>query len=151
MNPETDKPKPQDETIMEQVLTDKPPSLHPQDSVHKAGERMREMHTSEWPVAEEKKLLGMVDQPHPDRAVARYGHDPKATTVRQNMSREVAFCYEDQTCAEALAAMEARHLRYLPVVDRNQRITGIVSREELLAKCSGDAKAKSDPAKAAGA
>jgi predicted transcriptional regulator len=132
-------PKPLGETRVEEILSDKPPTLHPQDTVQKAGERMREAHAEQWPVTEEKKIVGVVEQPHPDRAVARYGHDPNQTLVAQNMSRDVAYCYEDQTCAEALAAMDARHFQYLPVVDRNLRITGIISREELLAKCVTEA------------
>jgi CBS domain-containing protein len=140
MNPKPEKPKPWDETKVEEVLTEKPPTLRPEDTLQKAGDRMREAHADHWPVAAEKKLLGMVDQPHPDRAVARYGHDPKQTLVGQNMSRDVVYCYEDQSCAEALAAMDAKNLRYLPVVDRQERITGIVSREELLANCGEKAK-----------
>lgn len=135
MNSKPERNKPLDETKVEEVLTNKPPTLRPEDTVQKAGERMREAQAEQWPVATEKKLVGMVEQAHPDRAAARYGHDPKQTLVGQNMSRDVAYCYEDQSCAEALAAMDAKKLHFLPVVDRQERITGIVSREELGAKC----------------
>jgi len=127
--------KPLQETKVEDVLTEKPPTVHPHDTVHTAGERMREAQASEWPVAEDKKLLGMVDHPDPDRAVARFGHDPKATLVSQTMSRDVAFCYEDQSCAEALAVMDKRQVQFLPVLNRDQRITGIISRQDLLTHC----------------
>ncbi len=128
--------KPLADTKVEEVLSEKPPSLHPDDSVKQAGDRMREMHAGQWPVVKEEKLVGRVDGPNLDQNVARYGHDPKSTLVAQNMSREVAYCYEDQSCEEALAMMNERQLEFLPVVDRSERITGIVSREELLAKCS---------------
>jgi len=135
MKTDKDKSKTLSETKVEDVLTEKPPSIHPQDSVQTAGDRMREMKTEDWPVAEEKKLLGMMDQADPDRAVARFGHDPKETLVGQTMSRDVAYCYEDQSCAEALAVMDARHVQFLPVLSRDERIAGIVSRSELLGKC----------------
>ncbi len=129
------KPKTLEKTKVEEVVSEKPPMLHPNDTVREAGKRMREAQANEWPVAENKKLLGMMEQPDPDRIAAGYGHDPKETLVGKNMSTDVAYCYEDQSCAEALAVMEARHIQFLPVVDRDHRIAGIVSREELLAKC----------------
>lgn len=136
MKTEPTKQKSLGETRVDEVLSNKPPALHPSDSVELAGERMREMNADEWPVGEEKKLLGVMDKANPDRTAARYGHDPKQTSVGKTMSRDVAFCYEDQNCAEALAIMDERHVQYLPVVDRDQRIAGIVCREELLARCT---------------
>lgn len=129
------------ETKVEEVLSEKPSTLHPSDSVEKAGALMREMEAGEWPVAEEKKLLGTVDKANPDREAARYGHDPKKTRVASTMSRNVAYCYEDQTCEEVLRIMDERQLQYLPVVNRNERITGIVSRKELLLQGSEEQRA----------
>jgi len=134
MKTDQDKSKPLSKTKVEDVLTEKPPSMHPEDTVQTAGDRMREMHAEEWPVADEQKLLGMMDHPDPDRAVARFGHDPKDTKVGQTMCRDVAYCYEDQSCAEALEVMDARQVHFLPVLNRDQRITGIVSRAELSGK-----------------
>lgn len=127
--------KPLQETKVEDVLTEKPPTVHPQDTVQTAGDRMREAKATDWPVADGQKLLGTVDHPDPDRAVARFGHDPKATLVSQTMSRDIAFCYEDQSCAEALATMDERQVQFLPVLHRDQRIAGIISREDLLTRC----------------
>lgn len=125
------------ETKVEEVLSEKPPSLQPQDTVHEAGERMRSVDADKWPVAQEQKLVGLVDERHPDRAAARFGHDPKSTLVGESMVRDVAYCYEDQSCAEALAIMEARGLKFLPVVDRQKHIAGIICRDELLAPAAG--------------
>ncbi len=136
MKTEEKKLKPRNETKVEEVLSEKPPTLHPNDNMQQAGDRMREMQADDWPVAQEKKLLGVVDHANPDHEVARYGHDPKHMLVGHNMSREVSYCFEDQSCEEALAVMNDRHVQFLPVVDRDQRITGIVSREELLARCT---------------
>jgi CBS domain-containing protein len=134
MKTDKEKSKTLSETKVETVLTEKPPSINPQDSLQTAGDRMREMKTEDWPVAEEKKLLGMMDQPDPDRTAARFGHDPKEILVGQTMSRDVAYCYEDQSCAEALELMDARRVQFLPVLNRDERIAGIVSRAELVAK-----------------
>jgi predicted transcriptional regulator len=124
------------ETKVEEVLSEKPSMLQSQDSVEHAGEHMRSIPASNWPVVDEKKLVGVVNEPEPDRKAARFGHDPKITTVGEQMSRDVAYCYEDQSCEEALAIMDSRSLEYLPVIDRRERITGILRRDELIARCT---------------
>jgi CBS-domain-containing membrane protein len=43
----------------------------------------------------------------------------------------VAYCYEDEDCARARQLMDELDLNYLPVVDRDMRIVGIFSREEV--------------------
>ncbi len=123
------------DTRVDEVLSEKPPTLHPDDNMQQAGDRMREMATDDWPVAKEEELMGVMDAGNPDRTVARYGHDPKSTLVGDNMSHDLVYCYDDQNCAEALAIMDARHFQYLPVVNREHRIVGIVSREELIVRC----------------
>jgi CBS-domain-containing membrane protein len=47
------------------------------------------------------------------------------------MSRELVFCFVDEDCDQARRVMEEHHLSYLPVVDREMRIVGIFSREEI--------------------
>lgn len=127
--------KPLQDTKVEDVLTEKQPAVHPDDTLHTAGERMREAQASDWPVADGQKLMGTMDHPDPDRSAARFGHDPKATLVSQTMSRDIAFCYEDQSCAEALATMDEHQVQFLPVLHRDQRIAGIISRQDLLTRC----------------
>jgi predicted transcriptional regulator len=137
MKPESTDSKALAATKLEDALTAKPPTLHPDDSVQQAGERMRSVEAGQWPVTERRKLVGVVPEPHPDVAAGRFGHDPRGIHVGESMSRDVAYCYEDQSCAEALAIMEARDVNYLPVVDRQQRIVGIIGRDELLARREG--------------
>lgn len=89
---------------------------------------MRAHHADEWPVTEDLKLVGMVDEQDPDRQAAGHGHDPKTSTVRQIMSPDLVFCYEDEDCTSAERLMETRGVSHLPVVDRQMRIVGILSR-----------------------
>ncbi|WP_395744798.1 CBS domain-containing protein [Prosthecobacter sp.] len=109
-------------------------ALHPDDSVQTAGTRMREHDTSKWPVARDRKLVGMIDQKDPDWKLGGRGHDPKTGKVGQIMSKDVIFCYEDEDCASAQRVMDERGLSYLPVVDREMHVVGIFSREEIQAK-----------------
>lgn len=52
------------------------------------------------------------------------------------MKRNVVFCYEDEGCAEAIRKMDENGLQFLPVVDRQMRIVGIFSRDEIKEKAT---------------
>ena len=106
-------------------------ALETTDSVAAAGERLRAHQVDRWPVAEERKLVGMIEEENPDWRLGGHGHDPKDWKVGQIMTPEVSFCYEDEDCATARQRMEERGLEFLPVVDRQMRIVGIFSREEI--------------------
>jgi CBS domain-containing protein len=60
------------------------------------------------------------------RAVAD-GRDPKITAVEEVMTRQVAYCFEDQDTEEAERLMEKNQIRRLPVLDREKCVVGIVS------------------------
>lgn len=110
--------------------------LHPEDSVETAGSRMRENDADTWPVAEDRKLVGMVDEKNPDWKIGGHGHDPKDSVVGEIMNRDVIFCYEDEDCAHAERLMEEHGLQHLPVVDRQMHVVGIFTRAEIQEKSS---------------
>lgn len=122
-------------------------ALHPDDSVQTAGIRMRDHDTSKWPVSRDRKLVGMINKKNPDWEMGGHGHDPKAWKVGQIMSDDVVFCYEDEECASAQRLMQEHGLSYLAVVDREMRIVGIFSREEIQALAQS-ASQESSPEKA---
>lgn len=122
-------------------------ALHPDDSVQTAGIRMRDHDTSKWPVSQDRKLVGMINKKNPDWEMGGHGHDPKAWKVGQIMSDDVVFCYEDEECASAQRLMQEHGLSYLAVVDREMRIVGIFSREEIQALAQS-ASQESSPEKA---
>lgn len=116
---------------LENVVAEKQPVLHPQQSIEEAGDKMRELGANALPVAEGRHLVGVVEQDNPDRKAAGFGHDPKATLVGEYMNSKVAYCFEDDDCAAALSKMNERQLDRLPVVDREMRIVGVVTRADL--------------------
>ena len=130
---------------LKDLAEDKSGALKPGDTVQTAGDRMREHGAEVWPVAEDRKLVGMIDEKNPDWKLGGHGHDPKASTVGQIMKRDVIFCYEDEDCIEARRKMEEHGLQFLPVVDRQMRIVGVFSREEIEEKTESP-EAKTNPA-----
>jgi CBS domain-containing protein len=144
-NPMSD-PDDSEKTLpLKTLAAEKTGALRPEDSVQIAGDRMRARDAATWPVAKNRKLVGMVDEKHPDRQLGREGHDPTSWTVGQIMSRDLVFCYEDEECERAQKLMEERDLRYLPVVDREMRIVGIFSRAEIQEKVDQEKSEPSPP------
>lgn len=59
------------------------------------------------------------------------GRDPGAVAAREVMSSTLFTCRADDTVEAALAAMEDRQVRRLPVLDADGRVVGIVARSDL--------------------
>jgi CBS domain-containing protein len=123
------------------VLVEKTGALSVHETVQDAGDKLRALEVDSLPVSENRRLVGMINERHPDRSAAGHGHDPQAERVGAYMNRELIFCYEDQDRSEAEKLMKAKGLSYLPIVDRDMRIVGIVSRQDCAAKT-----ASQDPA-----
>ncbi len=130
MPDETSKPAPSEKSLLE-VLLDKAGILKPQDSVQTAGERMRATGQETMPVAENQRLVGMVTDPNPDQQATRFGHDPARTTISETMEKKILFCFEDEDCATALLRMDENHVKTLPVLDRDMKMVGVVSRDDI--------------------
>lgn len=130
--PESSQPKtPPASRTLEDVIAEKQGTLSPTDTLAEAGDKMRALNVDSMPVSDGRRLVGMVDQPNPDRAAAGHGHDPNDVQIGESMNREVVYCFEDQTTAEALRTMDEAKLDEMPVLDRQQKIVGTVSREDL--------------------
>jgi predicted transcriptional regulator len=137
-----DSDSPSEERLpLESLVAEKSGALHPADTVKTACERMRALDTKTWPVTEDRKLVGAVDDKNVDRQIGGHGHDPEDWRVSNIMSRDVIFCYEDEDCAEADRKMKEHDLTHLPVVDRQMRIVGIFSRQEVAQKAGASAEA----------
>jgi CBS domain-containing protein len=117
----------------EKIMTTKPMSCAPSDSLTRAAERMREANIGALPVLEGEDgwLVGIVtDRDLVTRALAR-GLEPDATRVSDVMTRDVATCLPGDPIEKAVERMEERHVRRLPIVDDDGRLLGIIAQADL--------------------
>jgi CBS domain-containing protein len=99
---------------------------NPEQTICEAARIMSEIDVGALPVGENDKLVGMItDRDIAVRAVA--AEKPHTTKVRDVMSREVLYCYEDQDLDELAINMGDEQVRRMPVVNRDKRLVGIVS------------------------
>ena len=102
----------------------------PDDTVQQAARTMREIDAGAIPVGENDRLVGMVtDRDIAIRAVAD-GRGPD-TTVRDVMSKEIRFCFDDEDTEEVAEHMADLKIRRLPVLNRDKRLIGIISLGDL--------------------
>jgi len=85
-----------------------------------------------------EKVVGVVtDRDIVTRAVSA-GLRPHMTTVRQVMSKNVLSCYDDGSLTDAALIMEKNFVHRLIVLDRHERLVGIVSLSDIAAKTKND-------------
>lgn len=105
--------------------------VRPEAPIREAAMKMRALDVGPIPVCDGERLIGMLtDRDITVRAVAE-GRDPNATAVRDVMTPEVAFCFEDQDVEQAATLMEQRQIRRLPILNQQKRLVGIVSLGDL--------------------
>ena len=119
---------------VKEVACDEPKPLQDKNSLKEAGEKMRLLNVERLPVASGDRLVGAVEGKFPEREAAKFGHDPETTFVRGIMSRKAYYCSENQTLDEAREIMHEHNLQYLPVVDEEMRVIGVVALSDLAAK-----------------
>lgn len=98
----------------------------PTQSIRNAAKVMAKIDAGALPVGENDRLVGFItDRDIAIRAVAE-GKAP-TTKVRDIMSAEVLYCFEDQDLDEVARNMSILKIRRLPVVNRDRRLVGILS------------------------
>jgi len=97
----------------------------PDQSIQEAA-RLMQIDSGFLPVGEDDRLVGMItDRDIAVRAIAD-GKGPD-TPVRDVMTRDVKYCFEDEDVAEVARNMGDEQVRRLPVVNRDKRLVGVVS------------------------
>jgi CBS domain-containing protein len=98
----------------------------PEDTLKDAAEAMAALNVGLLPVAQDDHLVGMIS----DRDIAirgvGLGRGPDAR-VRDVMTADVKYCFEDQDLKEVTANMGDIQVRRLPVLNRDKRLVGIIA------------------------
>lgn len=94
--------------------------------VQDAASSMREHHVGMVPVCDEGVVVGVITDRDIALRVTAESRDP-ATPVGDVMTGDVACVYFDEPLETAARVMEERRIRRLLVMDREQRIRGMVS------------------------
>ncbi len=98
----------------------------PNHTIQEAAQFMLDVDSGVLPVGDGDRLVGMItDRDIALRAVAG-GKGPQ-TRVRDVMTGEVMYCYEDEDVEHVAYNMGELQVRRLPVVNRDKELVGILS------------------------
>src|SRR5690348_5367615 len=110
-----------------EVMSRKVEIASPDDSIQRAAQMMARIDAGILPVGEGDRLVGMItDRDIAIRGVGE-GRDPSETPVNEVMTREVKYCFEDDDVNSVAENMAQLQVRRLPVLNREKRLTGIIS------------------------
>ena len=119
--------------LIKECMTPDVCTIGPDKTIREAARTMAERDIGFIPVEEGDRMVGMVtDRDIAIRALAQ-GKGPD-TKVRDVMTREVRYCYDDEKIEDVLANMGDLQVRRLPVVNRDKRLVGIVSLSDCTTK-----------------
>ncbi len=99
----------------------------PDMSIQEAAGLMRDGNFGVLPVGENDRLVGMVTDRDVTVRCCANGHDPKSTKLKDVMTGEVRWAYEDASTEEAAKIMQKHQIRRMPVINRDKRLVGIVA------------------------
>ena len=117
------------------VMTPNPEWIRPETTLEDAACKMCDLDTGFLPVGDGKRLLGIItDRDITIRAVAE-GLDTATAHVEDVMTPTVIYCYEDQNVEKAADLMAEKQVRRLIILNRDKKLTGVVSLGDVCVRC----------------
>lgn len=109
------------------IMTKDVETVTPDTLIRDAAVLMRDVNTGFLPVGDDDQLVGtLTDRDIVIRSTAE-GQDPKVARVREAMSEDLIYCFEDDDVTEAAALMGEKQIRRLPVLNSDKRLVGVLS------------------------
>jgi CBS domain-containing protein len=117
-----------------EVMTKDVACCVPTDTVIKAAQLMKSKDIGSVPIVDNnqtKRLLGIVTDRDLTLAIIAEGREARTTKVEDVMTRSVVTCRAEDSAQEALDAMAEYQLRRIPVVDKDNKLVGIISQADV--------------------
>lgn len=121
-------------TTCSDVMTRNPVCAQPDDTVASVAQLMKEKDIGPVPIVQDKiskKLLGIVTDRDLAIKVVAEERDPKTTTVKEVMTKDVVTCRDTDNIESTLDAMSEHQLRRILVVDKNNLLVGIIAQADV--------------------
>jgi CBS domain-containing protein len=106
-------------------------TITPDTSVFDALKIMAEKDIGAMPVLDGTKLVGIFSERDYARKVILKGKSSKSMPVSEIMSTDLILITPDQTTEQGLALMTSKHVRHLPVIQK-EKLVGFISIGDLV-------------------
>lgn len=107
-------------------------SVNLETSVMEAVRTMTEESIGAITVTEGNRLVGIFSERDLMLRVVSEKRDPERTYIRDVMTSPVETIPRDSTVDDALKIMLEKHIRHLPILDRDGKLSGMISMRSLL-------------------
>jgi len=127
----------------EELMTPNPVCVMPHEMVDQAARLMQREDVGSLPVVDgeqSQRLVGIVTDRDLAMRVVAEGREPRSTPVEQAMSREMVTVHTDDDIRKALDKMAEHQLRRIPVIDRQQKVVGIIAQADVAMRLNKDRK-----------
>lgn len=117
-----------------EVMTKNPVCCLPNDMAAKVAKLMKRENVGSIPVIENektRKLVGIVTDRDLTLKIVAKELDSKSTKVEVVMTRKLATCRAEDDLQKALDVMSEHQLRRIPVVDKDNKILGIIAQADV--------------------
>lgn len=123
---------------VKEIMSTHPEFLPPSTLLPKLAEEMRKHDYGFIPIGENDRLIGIVT----DRDLAvrglTQGKDPKTLQAKDIMTKKVLYCFEDDDIEKAAKSMREQQVHRLIVLNKNKRLTGVLSLGDIARKYKDD-------------
>jgi CBS domain-containing protein len=117
-------------------------TVAPETPVTMLAKKMKEYDVGAIPIEADSRLVGMVtDRDIAIRAVTN-GMDISKLTAKDVMTKEIISCRDDEDVNDAVRLMESKQIRRLPVLDKDQKMVGMLSLGDISHAMSRDITAE---------
>src|SRR5262249_14601562 len=91
---------------VKEIMTRGVEVIHPDSTVEEAARKMKDLDIGPLPVCEDDRLVGMLTDRDITLRSTAGGEDPTRDKVRDVMTREVIYCFDDEDVAVAARQMK---------------------------------------------
>ena len=101
-------------------------TISPKATIYEALEKMSEKEIGALVVMENKKVVGIISERDYARKIILQGKTSKKALVKEAMSSQLFSVTPDTSVEDAMVLMTGKHVRHLPVFEKN-KFVGIIS------------------------
>jgi CBS domain-containing protein len=122
---------------VKEVMSLNPACCTPNDNVQKVAKMMCDRNVGSIPVVVDQQsggLVGMITDRDLCCRVLAQGLDPKSTRIQEFITYNPAVCRDGENVEQCERLMQEHQVRRIPVVDKENRVIGIVAQADLALK-----------------
>jgi CBS domain-containing protein len=118
-----------------QVMTSLVGVIAPENSIVEAARKMKSMNVGVLPVFSKNGLVGMITDRDIVLRSSAEGHNPHIVPVESVMTLGVDYIFYDSEVEDAARIMVQKHIRRLPVMNKDKALVGIISLGDIAWRC----------------